>query len=163
MLYYGVWGQEETINYLFLKCDFYDNLWHIVLHWLGICIVQSGDIGGHTLQFDGAHVFGKGMRACIQTIGMACIWLIWKERNARIFGNKQISLEQLFERVKLHSWWWIKTGTDVCSEFVPTQNIWFFFSGSNILIVDILTKWPTSRITFLFWPTHVSQVPIIYI
>jgi len=33
----------------------------------------------------------------------------WKEYNIRIFCNKQISLEQLLDSIKLHTWWLLKT------------------------------------------------------
>jgi len=54
----GGWGQEETINHLFLECDLFGRIWHLVRRWLGISIVLS-DIVFHSQQFFGAHAFKK--------------------------------------------------------------------------------------------------------
>lgn len=145
MLYSGGWGQEETINHLLLECDFYGNLWHIVLRWLGIYIVQFGDISAHMFQFDGTHVFKKGICACIQAIWLAYILLIWKERNARIF-NKQISLEQLFERVKLHSWWWAEIQKP--AQFVDFHSWW---TNTSLLLALTLCNGGFVIFSVLFW------------
>lgn len=81
----GGCGQTEMIKHIFLKCDFYSNVWHLGLHWLGIHTSHHEDIGSHAFQFGGTHVFRKEIRVCFQAIQLACIWVIWKEQNVRFF------------------------------------------------------------------------------
>lgn len=47
------------------------------------------------------------------TTGFTVIWIsvlfvIWKDRNRRIFQNHFDHLEALLERVKLQTYWWLK-------------------------------------------------------
>jgi len=50
MLCSGGCSQEEIIKHLFLECDFYGSLWHLVFCWLGIYTTQPGDISSHAIK-----------------------------------------------------------------------------------------------------------------
>jgi hypothetical protein len=39
----------------------------------------------HAFQFCGAHLFRKDIMKCIETIWLATVKTIWKERNKRVF------------------------------------------------------------------------------
>ena len=39
-----------------------------------------------------------------------CVWLIWGERNNKIFNNVETPIIQLLDKVKFHSLWWLKAG-----------------------------------------------------
>jgi len=41
-------------------------------------------------------------------IWFATVWVLWKERNDRIFNGKERSHYQLLEAIKLLSFWWFK-------------------------------------------------------
>ena len=40
-------GDLETTNHLFLGCDIYSSIWLLVLHWLNISSVLSGELRHH--------------------------------------------------------------------------------------------------------------------
>jgi len=58
------YGKEETINHLFLECDFFQQY--------------------YAQQLFGALAFKKKIRLCFQVVYLVCIWIIWKERNSII-------------------------------------------------------------------------------
>jgi len=62
----------------------------------------------HALEFGGNHLFRKDIRTCLQVIWLESDWIIWKERNFRIFQNKKSAITEIVDRVKFHSWWWLK-------------------------------------------------------
>jgi len=37
-----------------------------------------------------------------------CVWIVWNERNNRIFKNIQTTMIDLMEKVKYNSFWWLK-------------------------------------------------------
>ena len=101
-------GKEETIDHLFLKCEFFGSIWHLLHPWLGISTTIPSYMGCHAQQYFGAHAFKKEVCSCFRVVWMTCLWVIWKERNSRIFNNKAPSQDHLLDSIKLHSWWWLK-------------------------------------------------------
>jgi len=49
-----------------------------------------------------AHLF-------LTVIWFATIWVTWKERNNRVFQNTTTSSSTFLEKVKLHSFLWLKS------------------------------------------------------
>jgi hypothetical protein len=45
----GGCGKEESINHLFLECDFLGSIWNFVLHWLWISYVLPVDVCMHEI------------------------------------------------------------------------------------------------------------------
>jgi hypothetical protein len=78
------------------------------MSWLGIYAVFPITLRDHLYQF--THL--AGLPRCTQLfltgIWFACMWIIWKERNDRIFKNAASHPYALFEKVKLHSFLWVK-------------------------------------------------------
>lgn len=101
--------REEMINHLFMECGFFSSTLNLVLHLLVVYTVLRADISSHALQFGGAYAIKKDIQFRFQVIWLTCIWVIWKERNSRIFSNKQNSQNRLLECIKLHCWWWLNT------------------------------------------------------
>jgi len=101
-------GSVETAHHLFISCDFYGSLWSQVRSWLGVSGPDPIILSDHFLQF--THSAG-GMRArCsfMQLVWLLCVWIIWNDRNQRLFNNIGSSIDQLLEKVKWHSLWWLK-------------------------------------------------------
>lgn len=48
-------------------------------------------------------------------IWCATIWLIWKERNARIFTNKEKEVEEVVDEIKAVSWVWTLSRLKIAS------------------------------------------------
>ena len=98
----------ESAQHLFISCDFFGTLWHHVRQWLGLSGVDHTDIGTHFAQFTNYLDGRRRCRSFLQLLWLMCVWLIWKERNNRVFTNVHISIEELKEKVIFHSYWWLK-------------------------------------------------------
>ena len=100
-------SNEESINHLFLYCNFYGIVWYSVMHWLRISSDLPSNFGMLASQIFGPHVFIKDTCTCFRIIWMVTICIIWKERNLWIFQNKKSSI-YIVDMVKLNSWWWVR-------------------------------------------------------
>jgi len=83
--------------------------WKIITStWLGLYSVTPFDLNDHHVQF--CHM--AGLPACthsyLKGIWHACVWVIWKDRNDRIFQNQITHPSVSIEKVKLHSFLWMK-------------------------------------------------------
>jgi len=80
-----------------------------VWNWLGISSVPSGELRPHFIQFTkmaGMPVFSH---LFLRIIWFATVWVIWKERNNRVFQNTISTLLILIEKAKLNSFLWLKS------------------------------------------------------
>ncbi|KAK2360972.1 hypothetical protein QL285_086187 [Trifolium repens] len=48
-------------------------------------------------------------RSFLQLVWLACVWVVWNERNIRVFQNSKNSVHQLLDKVKLFSYRWLRT------------------------------------------------------
>jgi len=105
----GGCGMEETSNHLFLSCLIFGIIWSHLRNWLGVSGVDPMCLSDHFLQF--GHLGGCCSRllSTLILIWLACIWVLWKERNNMIFNNKVELIHDLVDKVKLLSFWWLKT------------------------------------------------------
>jgi len=101
-------GKEENRDHLFFQCDHYGRLWLMISNWLGIVTVLSGDLHTHVNHFCALRGFSKNSRTALTIIWISVLFVIWKDRNRRIFQNKCDRLHALLERVKLQTYWWLK-------------------------------------------------------
>ena len=102
-------GELEDRDHLFFRCEVYSRIWLLVSKWLGIDSVFNGNIGTHSTQFRGLGGFSKNSRTAFTIIWISVLFVVWKDRNNRIFQNKSVQLETLAEKVKLQTFWWLKS------------------------------------------------------
>jgi hypothetical protein len=81
-------------------------------HWLSIHSADPSTIVDYFLQFGASLGLAKSRCSFMYLIWFASSWVIWKERNARIFHAKESTTYQLLENIKLLSFWWIKAHFD---------------------------------------------------
>jgi hypothetical protein len=113
---------KESISHLFLHCELFGSLWQHVRLWIGTPDADPQNIHDHFIQF--IHSIGHS-RTCIsflQLVWLVCIWLVWTERNNRIFNNIQTPMDQIMEKVKHHSFWWLKANN---ATFVFGSHRWW--------------------------------------
>jgi hypothetical protein len=101
-------GSEESASHLFIHCDVFGSLWQHVRSWIGVTGVDPLNINDHFFQFIHYTVFSKARRSFLQLLWLLFVWLIWGERNNRIFNNVETPIVQLLDKVKFHSLWWLK-------------------------------------------------------
>uniref|UniRef100_A0A0A9BLV1 Uncharacterized protein n=1 Tax=Arundo donax TaxID=35708 RepID=A0A0A9BLV1_ARUDO len=60
----------------------------------------------------------KACRRTFDSIVILCIWSIWKERNARVFRNQQVTTASLVQLVVDEALLWDRVGIVIWSDFV---------------------------------------------
>jgi hypothetical protein len=101
-------GQVEDARHLFLSCSFTASLWPLLRLWIGFEVAGHQSISDHFIQF----IFSIGglesRRSFLQLIWLLATWILWNERNNRLFNNKECNILQLLDEVKYYSLWWLK-------------------------------------------------------
>jgi hypothetical protein len=101
-------GLVEDACHLFLSYNCFGSLWPLVRSWIGFDGVDHCDISNHCAQFSYNTGGSKSRRSFLQLIWLLTMWVLWNERNNRLFKQKENSIDQLLDKVKYHSLWWIK-------------------------------------------------------
>lgn len=115
-------GKEESASHLFLHCPVFGSLWQHIRSWIGVTGVDIDNVSEHFNQF--IHYTGASKARCsfLQLLWLLCVWLVWNERNNRLFKNTETPIEQLLEKVKFHSLWWLKANR---TTFVYGSQTWW--------------------------------------
>lgn len=102
-------GYPETADHIFLGYDIFGSIWYLVRQWLNISSVSSGVIGDHFAQFIYLAGTPQFLHSFLKVIWLACVWVIWKEMNNRVFKTAASDPYALLDKVKLKSLLWLKT------------------------------------------------------
>jgi len=115
-------GNDETAIHMFLYCDTFGALWQHVRKWLGVSRADMYTVHDHFFQFTNVLGPSRTRRSFMQLLWLLCVWILWNERNNRLFNNVQMTMTELLEKVKLYSLWWLKANNAI---FVfGTQRWW---------------------------------------
>jgi len=101
-------GATETATHLFIVCDLAHTLWVLVWNWIGLSMVPPCQLRDHFMQVSFMAGMSRGTHSFFKVIWFACVWVIWKERNNRIFKDLVSPPVVLLEKVKLLSFVWLK-------------------------------------------------------
>ena len=115
-------GSQETTKHLFLGCDAFESLRPLVWLWLGIPSVSPSDLHQHFTQFSIMLGLPRFTHIFFRIIWFTCVWILWKERNARVFKNTTSTSSTLIEQVKLTSFSWLKSKQ---ATFTYNYNDWW--------------------------------------
>jgi hypothetical protein len=96
---------NETTSHLFLHCDVAYLIWRKVFDWLGVNFITPPNLISHFACWNEV-VNSRRLRKAFSLIWHATIWMIWKERNARIFKNQARNFDEVVDDVKAVSWFW---------------------------------------------------------
>ncbi|XP_024628764.2 uncharacterized protein [Medicago truncatula] len=126
-------GMIETADHLFLSCLSFAVLWEQVRHWIGCVGVDSNTISHHFVQFTSFSGFGKVRRSFLQLLWLLTSWVIWNERNIRLFKNVITEVPRLLDKIKLLSLAWLKAknATFVLELRCGGQVLWFVWALAN--------------------------------
>jgi len=113
---------NETMSHLFVHCDNYGALWRHIRLWIGVLGVEPYGLSEHFHQFIHSTGLSRKRRSFLQLVWLLCVWVVWKDRNDRIFNNIHTTLEQLLEKVKYHSLWWLQADN---ANFVHGTQMWW--------------------------------------
>lgn len=98
----------ETAGHLFLSCGKSNILWSLVLAWLGLSLVCHNDLRQHYTQFCFLPGLSRSTHPFFTGIWYACVWVLWKDWNKRIFHNEDTHTTVLLEEIKRTSFFWMK-------------------------------------------------------
>ena len=88
---------EESIDHLLLHCSTASQLWSLVFSTFGLALVQPGSVVSVLRSCYGGRV-GKRRRKAWTFAPLCLMWIIWLERNRRMFRDLFVST------VRLKSW-----------------------------------------------------------
>jgi len=101
-------GMNEIAEHLFLSCTSFASLWEQLRLWIGFVEVDSNNVSNHFVQFTCLTGFGKAKRSFLHLIWLLCTWMMWNERNNRLFNNFVTEVPRLLDKIKLLSLAWLK-------------------------------------------------------
>lgn len=111
-------GGIETAQHFFLSCPCFGSLWGLVWVWLIVSTICLFHLQDHFIQFAYSSGGSRVRRNFMQLVWFCCMWVLWYEKNNRIFKNKENIIYPLLEKVKLHSFRWMKViNINVCLNF----------------------------------------------
>ena len=106
--YVGGCGSLETANHLLFRWDPFSSVWFVVLQWLGLSFVALGGCRDHFTHFGHLTGLPRSSYSFLQLIWMACVWVIWKERNNKVFHQKITDPQSIADKIKQLSFQWLK-------------------------------------------------------
>ena len=91
--------EQETRNHLFFECSFSKAIWKMILT---LCdLRRDTSCWNQELKWASQRLKGKALISTLLRIGWnAYIYHMWKERNNRLFSQKEETKEQILEHVK---------------------------------------------------------------
>lgn len=95
----------ETVSHLFLHCEVVWKIWAEVMFWLGFHFITPPNLFNH-LECWTDEGQNKKIRCGLWLIWHACVWVIWRERNDRIFNERVKEFDELVAEIKAVSWQW---------------------------------------------------------
>ncbi|RVX11717.1 putative ribonuclease H protein [Vitis vinifera] len=99
-------GNGESIDHLFLHCPVTIGLWHKLFNLVGVIWVPPRSIEDMlVISFKG---LGNSVRGKIlwQIACLTLIWMVWQERNNRIFEDKGRTEEVVWDLIRFYSSLW---------------------------------------------------------
>ena len=104
--------ESESIDHLLLGCSFARELWFNILLRLRWHFLTPGNLDESLADWwsRSRKRLQKADRKCFDSLVILTSWMIWKERNARIFDSKQLTVAELLLRVKDEADVWLLAG-----------------------------------------------------
>jgi hypothetical protein len=124
-----------------VSIQIFGSLWYRIRSWIGVFGVYTDNICEHFQQF--THYTGHSKTRCsfLQLLWLLCIWLVWNERNNRLCNNTETSIEQLLDKVKFHSLWWLKAKIKplFCTVLrIGGRTLYFVWVSTDLPLVYVL-------------------------
>jgi hypothetical protein len=98
-------GNIETSVHLFLHCAVAAKVWYGVMKWLGLFLTIPPNLSISLAIFAGC-ARDKATKEVLILIWNAFVWVIWRNRNNRVFNNKAADYTEMVDQVQLLSWKW---------------------------------------------------------
>jgi hypothetical protein len=110
----------ETATHLFSQCRYSRRLWGFIKDWVGTTCIRMEEWTVELHIEDWWTMMASKAKA-MASVTMLASWLIWKERNARVFNNKSAPPTVLFDTFKNEARFWATAGAKHLSSFMPGE------------------------------------------
>ncbi|PWA94626.1 reverse transcriptase domain, Reverse transcriptase zinc-binding domain protein [Artemisia annua] len=100
-------SMQETITHLFTGCMFTYEVWNRVESWCQLPHSFAFDVQDIILLAENDS-YSKDKRDILRGIVYTTMWVIWNERNARIFSNKHRRPIEIVQIIKSTTYFWIR-------------------------------------------------------
>ncbi|RVW57133.1 hypothetical protein CK203_091671 [Vitis vinifera] len=124
-------GNGESIDHLFLHCPVTIGLWHKLFNLAGLAWVPPRSIEDMlVIAFKGLGNFLRG-KTLWQIACLILLWMVWQERNNRIFEDKGRTEEMLEDLIMFFSFLW----ASCTATFRGVPLIFVLWEGPLILLL----------------------------
>ncbi|XP_022042262.1 uncharacterized protein LOC110944926 [Helianthus annuus] len=101
-------ADEESAEYILLKCNFAKRTWEMVTSWLKIPMVNvNGSLKDILVEINEIQR-SRSMRKAIYAVAIQTMWHLWKTRNERVFKGRQGKVQTVIEEIKETSYQGVK-------------------------------------------------------
>jgi hypothetical protein len=113
--YFTCLQDEDNVNHVLVLCPYARQVWCRVLHIADLRIADPGFTGNLQRWWMEARKRVRRIdRKCFDSMVISTAWMLWKERNARAFGNtgEQKTIDQMVTQIRddFHLWERAKRG-----------------------------------------------------
>jgi len=98
----------ETVDHLFLHCSLFGTVWNHILCWIGFSTVVPLHVSYHFTQFCVGGGGSQVQQTILNVVWFAIVWEIWKERNNKIFNDKECLILRIVDKIKSLSYSWLR-------------------------------------------------------
>ncbi|GAU36842.1 hypothetical protein TSUD_213660 [Trifolium subterraneum] len=92
-------GAVESAQHVFISCSIFGSLWPLISSWVGSSMVTTQTLSDHFVQFTTSTGGTRARRSFMQLIWLACVWVVWTERNHRLFGGSANSSLHMLDKI----------------------------------------------------------------
>ncbi|GAU10151.1 hypothetical protein TSUD_423160, partial [Trifolium subterraneum] len=104
-------GEAESAHHLFLSCSTFGSLWPLVGSWVGSSLVTTQTLPDHFVQFTSSAGGSRSHRSFMQLLWLVSVWVVWTERNHRLFRGSANSLSHMLDKIKTFSYRWLRVNS----------------------------------------------------
>jgi hypothetical protein len=112
--------EVDSVSHVLMGCVFARQVWFRCLQTFGLELaIPTASDSLQSWWFEARKRFGKKEKRGFDTLVILISWRLWKQRNARVFGNitRQFSEEALVDQIMLDWELWTKAGLGGCVSF----------------------------------------------
>ncbi|CAN6207223.1 unnamed protein product [Urochloa humidicola] len=113
----------ETAHHLFLECPFTLSIWNRIATWSRSCHVQPSNWSNSNSVSEWLSVLVEKSKIPkgIHTLVILVLWAVWKERNQRVFHQKETTIAGVVSIIQDEAKMWCMAGAKSLSALVDTQ------------------------------------------
>lgn len=115
---------NETSSHLFFKCRFAMRVWRMVKDWLGLGTLEINGwaaVRNTKTWWTNMSKPNTANRKAMASLTMLVSWVIWNERNARVFQKKSTPPFYILKTIQEEAKLWISAGARHLSNIMPRE------------------------------------------